>query len=194
MRKGDDDLAVNSLDMEENTKMDMQKDALGHAQKAFLEDREQIFLAMHVILEVVKHACKDGLMALLKDGYARNGQPYFLDTMEEKEHIEVPLKRYLAFGMEIVSMGSGIEEAEKLLTNKYFVNAFAGTDAVIAYAYWIGLRGILRRSSYLSIFGYFMSIVPDAEEDAFEKFAAKLDVGCPELLWGLLPFESKQKK
>lgn len=169
-------------------KMDMRKDALGQAERAFAEDRGRIFLAMQAILEVAKCACKNGLMTLSKDGHARNGRPYVLDALEEKGHA-IPLKHYLVFGLECASMGGGIEWAEELLENKYFVNAFSGVDAVIAYIYWIGVRGMLRQSDYLDILEFFMSLIPDAEEDAFEKFAEKLDAGFSELLWGPLPFE-----
>lgn len=164
-------------------KTDIRKDALGQAQKAFEENGRKIFLAMQATLEVVKHACKNGLAALQKDVDACNSQPYVLELVEEKGRFAIPLKNFLFFGLECVAMGIREEETKKLLSNKYFVNGFVGTDAVIAYIYLSGIIGILRKADYSDLLVWFTSMVPDAGERDFQRYLEKLDAGYSALVW-----------
>lgn len=155
--------------------INIRKDALGQARKAFEEDSRKIFLAMQTAFEVVRHANKNGLNALQKDVDACNGQPYLLDLLEEKGRFTIPLKNFLYFAMECIAIGIGEEETKKLLANKYFVNGFTGTDAVIAYIYYLGIIAILRMADYSDLLLWFTSIVPDAGEGDFQGYLEKLD-------------------
>lgn len=163
--------------------INIRQDAMVHAQEAFEEDGRKIFFAMQATLEVLKYACKNGLEALQKDVDACNSQPYVLDLVEEKGCFAIPLKNFLFFGLECVAMGISEEETKKLLVNKYFVNGFVKTDAVIAYIYYSGIIGILRKADYSGLMVWFTSMVPDAGEEAFQRYLEKLDAGYSTLVW-----------
>ncbi len=117
---------------------DMKRDALTQAQETFVEDKLEIFLAMHVIFEVTKYAYKNGLSALVEND--RDGQSHFLNVLEDKEHIQIPLKQFISFGLDVASIGTDINEMDELLENRYFVCSYTGTDALIAYMYSFGIR------------------------------------------------------
>lgn len=99
--------------------INIRQDAMVQAQKAFAEDRRKIFLAMQVTLEVLKHACRNGLTALAKNGDEGGSQQHVLDLTEEKYNIKIPLNNFLVFGLKCAATEPGVEETEKLLKNKY---------------------------------------------------------------------------
>lgn len=154
--------------------MDMRGDALKQARKAFAEDRDRVFLSMHVIFWVADYARHNGLAVLSKDGCFRDGQPHILDVMERRGHIEAPLKRYLMFGLDCASAGTAIDEMEEIMQNKCCASSYTGKEILIAYIYKLGIRGIQEGFGCNDLLNCFRSLVPDAEEDGFEAFSAKL--------------------
>lgn len=148
--------------------MDMRIEALKQAREAFAKDRDRIFLAMHVIFDVAEYPKHNGFVALSKDEYFRDGQPHILDEIEKREHIAVPLKRYLVFGLECASMGTDVDEMEELLANRCYASSYNGTDALIAYLYTLGIRGMQEGCDCNYILNCFRSLVPDEAEEEFE--------------------------
>lgn len=152
--------------------MDMRQDALRQAKNAFAEEgKEEIFTAMEVINEVLEYAKKEGLLALSKDEFFRQG-PYILNAIEEKGKT-VPLKKYLSYGLERVSNGDNLEMLDGFLENKYFANAYTGREAYISYVYLIGITAIAQGLSFGQTLECFASLIPDFEEEVFDVFAAK---------------------
>lgn len=152
--------------------MDIRSDVLGQVQQAFARGREQIYTAMSVVHAVLQSAAKEGLLVLSKDEMFRGkGQPHILDRIEEKEHITVPLKSYLAFALEEITLGNEFEILEERLANKYFVNAYTGKEALIAYLYSLGTMCIAKGKPFAHVLEYYRSLVPEAEEERFDAFA-----------------------
>lgn len=154
--------------------MDMRQEALRQAKNAFAEGgREEIFFAVEVINEVLEYAKKEGLLALAKDEFFRQkGEPYILDAIEKKGKT-VPLKKYLAYGLDRVSYGDDLEMLDAFLENRYYANDYAGKDTFIAYIYLIGITAVAQGLSFEQILECFKSFIIDEEEDAFDEFAAK---------------------
>lgn len=153
--------------------MDMRKQALGQAHEAFAEGRDEIFFAIEVIYEILEYAKREGLVALAKDEFFRQkGEPHILDAIERKGK-KVPLKEYLAFGLENVSNGADFEMLDAFLENKFYANDYTVKDAYISYIYLVGITGIAQGLNFGQILECFASLIPDSEEEAFEAFAVK---------------------
>lgn len=156
--------------------MDMRQHALGQAREAFAESREKIFAAMEVINEILEYAKREGLIALAKDEFFRQkGEPHILDVIERKGK-KVPLKEYLLFGLEHVSNGDDFEMLDAFLENRYYANAYTGSDAYISYLFLIGITSIAQGLNFGQILECFRSLIPDSETESFEKFAAKWEL------------------
>lgn len=178
--------------------MEMRQHALGQAREAFAEGREEIYSAMEVIYEIVEYAKKEGLLALSKDEFfRREGEPYILDAIEEKGK-KVPLKEYLAYGIDRVSYGDEFELLNVFMENRYFANAYSGKDAFISYIYLVGvIAAIARGLAFETILAYYRSFIPDEEEEAFDKFASrwesKIDKKKMKALGRVVPFDKDKQ-
>lgn len=150
----------------------MREEALRQAKVAFAEGREDIFSAIDVIYDVLQYTIKESPIALAKEESFRQGEPYILDTLEGAGK-KVPLKKYLAFGLDRISYGDEPITLCGFLENKYYANAYVGKDAYICFLYLIGIIGISQGQSWEDILGYFRTIILDEEEEAFDAFAAK---------------------
>ncbi|MCM1236405.1 MAG: hypothetical protein NC489_40520 [Ruminococcus flavefaciens] len=157
--------------------MEMRQHALGQAREAFAESRDEIFYAMEVINEILEYAKREGLVALAKDEFFRQkGEPHILDAIERKGR-KVPLKEYLAFGLEHISNGDDFEVLDAFLVNRYYANSYTRKDAYISYVYLIGITNIAQGLNFGQILECFQSLIPDSEEEAFDAFASMWDIG-----------------
>ena len=153
--------------------MEMRQHALGQARKAFAEGREDIYSAMEVIHDVLEYTIKESPIALSKDEFfRREGEPYILDAIEEKGR-KVPLKEYLAYGIDRVSFGDEFELLNVFMENRYYANAYSGKNAFISYIYLVGVIAIARGLVFEMILAYYRSFIPDEEKEAFDKFASR---------------------
>lgn len=153
--------------------MEMREEALRQAKVAFAEGREEIYSAMEVIYDVLEYTIKESPIALSKDEFfRREGEPYILDAIEEKGK-KVPLKEYLAYGIDRVSYGEEFELLNVVMENRFYVNAYSGKDAFISYIYLVGVIAIARGLAFEIILAYYRSFIPDEEEEAFDKFASR---------------------
>ncbi len=152
----------------------MRRDVLGQVQKAFAQDKDQIYLAIHIIHEIVNYTKQNGLIVLSKYmGDREEDQPYVLDLIADEKQWDIPLRQYLEFGLELLSEGSEPEKIEELLSNKYFANAYKEKEAVIAYIYMLGLQGVIEGRPFFETLEYYCSFVPDDEMERFETFCAQ---------------------
>ena len=152
--------------------MDMRQDALRQAHEAFAEGREDIFSAIDIIYDVLQYTIKESPIALAKEENFRKGEPHILDALEGAGK-KVPLKKYLAFGLDRISYGDEMITLCGFLENKYYANAYVGKDAYICFLYLIGIIGISQGQSWEDTLGHFRTIIPDEEEEAFDAFVAK---------------------
>lgn len=151
----------------------MREEALRQAKVAFAEGREDIFSAIDIIYDVLQYTIKESPIALAKEEIFRQGEPYILDALEGAGK-KVPLKKYLAFGLDRISYGDEPITLCRFLENKYYANAYVGKDAYICFLYLIGIIGISQGQSWEDILGHFRTIIPD--EEAFDAFAAKWEL------------------
>jgi len=149
---------------------EMRLDAVRQARKAFGNGGQQVYAAMGAVGEVMLYARKQGLAALSKDEFFRNG-PYVLDIIEEKLGDKVPMRPYLEFGLEHISKGEEPEDVAGLMTNRYFASGYMAADALTAYIYCISILGMVYGVSYAYMLEYFGSLVPDCELSGFSGFA-----------------------
>lgn len=154
----------------------MREEALRQAKVAFAEGREDIFSAIDIIYDVLQYTIKESPIALAKEEIFRKGEPYILDALEGAGK-KVPLKRYLAFGLDRISYGDEMITLCGFLENKYYANAYVGKDAYICFLYLIGIIGISQGQSWEDILSLFRTIIPDEEEEAFDAFAARWESG-----------------
>lgn len=153
--------------------MEMREEVLRQAKVAFAEGREDIYSAIEVIYDVLEYTIKESPIALAKDEFfRREGEPYILDTIEEKGK-KVPLKEYLAYGIDRVSYGDEFELLNVVMENRYYANAYSGKDAFISYIYLVGVIAIARGLAFEMILSYYRSFIPDEEEEVFDQFASR---------------------
>lgn len=151
---------------------EMRLDAVRQARKAFGNGGRQVYRAMGVVGEVMLYARKQGLAALSKDEFFRDG-PYVLDLIEEKLEDKVPMRPYLEFGLEYISKGGEPEDVAGFMTNRYFASGYMKADALTAYIYCISILGMVYGISYAYMMEYFGSLVPDCEISGFNGFAGE---------------------
>lgn len=151
----------------------MRADAARKAKAAFANGREQIYLAMTVLHGVMSYARDRGLVALAGRDYFMedDDEPYVLDVAAGTENGTIPLRNYLELGLRHISNGEQPEAVEELLSNRYFANGYAAEDAFTACIYCIGMVGMAYGVCFGQLMEYFFSLIPDGEEDAFNKFA-----------------------
>ena len=149
---------------------EMRMDAVMQAKKAFGDGGRQVYRAMGVVGEVMLYARKQGLAALSKDEFFRDG-PYVLDLIEEKIGDKVPMRTYLEFGLGHISKGEEPEDVAGFMTNRYFASGYLVADAITAYIYCISILGMVFGISYAYMLEYFGSLVPDCEFSGFNGFA-----------------------
>ena len=147
-------------------------EALRQAKVAFATGKEDIFVAIEVNHDVLQYAIKESPIALAKDEIFRRGEPYILDALEGAGK-KVPLKKYLAFGLDRISYGDEPITLCGFLENKYYANAYAGKDAYICFLYLIGIIGISQGQSWEDILVHFKTIIPDEYEEAYDEFIKK---------------------
>lgn len=148
---------------------EMRLDAVRKAKKAFGDSGRQVYCAMGVIGELMLYARTQGLAALSKEEFFRDG-PYVLDLIEEKIGDKVPMRPYLEFGLEHIHKGEEPEDVADLMTNRYFASGYMEADALTAYIYCIGILGMVYGISYAYMLEYFGSLVPDSELSGFGRF------------------------
>lgn len=149
---------------------EMRLDAVRQARKAFGDGGQQVYAAMGAVGEVMLYARKQGLAALSKDEFFRDG-PYVLDIIEEKLGDKVPMRPYLEFGLEYISKGGEPEDVAGFMTNRYFASGYMAVDALTAYIYCISILGMVYGISYAYMLEYFVSLIPDSELAGFGRFA-----------------------
>ena len=150
----------------------MKEEALRQAKGAFAEGKKDIFSAIDVIYDVLQYTIKESSIALDKEEIFRQGEPYILDALEGAGK-KVPLKRYLAFGLDRISYGDELITLCGFLENKYYSNDYVGKDAYICFLYLIGIIGISQGQSWEDILGHFRTIIPDEYEEAYDEFIKK---------------------
>lgn len=148
---------------------EMRLDAIIQAKKAFGDGGRQVYRAMGVVGEVMLYARTQGLAALSKDEFFRDG-PYVLDLIGEKLGDKVPMRSYLEFGLEHISKGVEPEDVAGFMINRYFVSGYMAADALTAYIYCISILGMVYGVSYAYMLKYFGSLVPDSELSGFGRF------------------------
>jgi len=149
---------------------EMRLDAVRKAKKAFGDSGRQVYCAMGVIGELMLYARTQGLAALSKEEFFRDG-PYVLDLIEEKIGDKVPMRTYLEFGLEHISRGGEPEDVAGFMTNRYFASGYMAVDALTAYIYCISILGMVYGISYAYMLEYFVSLIPDSELSGFGRFA-----------------------
>lgn len=147
-------------------------ETLRQAKGAFATGKEDIFAAIEVIHDVLQYAIKESPIALAKDEIFRRGEPYILDAIEEKGK-KVPLKEYLAYGIDRVSYGDDFELLNAVMENRYYANAYSGKDAFISYIYLTGVTAIAQGLPFEMMLVCFRSFIPDEEEWIFNEFASR---------------------
>lgn len=177
--------------------VEMREEALRQAREAFAEGREEIYSAMEVIYDVLEYTIKESPIALSKDEFfRREGEPYILDAIEEKGR-KVPLKEYLAYGIDRVSYGEEFELLNVLMENRYFANAYSGKDAFISYIYMVGVIAIARGLAFEMILAYYRSFIIDEELEVFDMFASrwesKIDKGKMKVSGRVVPFDKDKQ-
>lgn len=150
---------------------DMRMDAVRNSKEAFEKGRKQIYLAMTVLYDIMEYVKENSLLALSDDEFFREGKPYVLDIIEQKEHSEVPLRKYLKFGLEIASSGESPEILEDFMVSRYYANRYDAKDALTACIYCVGLIGMIYGICFRQLLKYFVSFIPDEEECTFYNFA-----------------------
>lgn len=177
--------------------MEIREEALRQAKVAFAEGRDEIFFAIEVIYEILEYAKKEGLLALSKDEFfRREGEPYILDAIEEKGK-KVPLKEYLAYGIDRVSYGDEFELLNVVMENRYYANAYFGKDKLISYIYLVGVIAIARGMAFEMILAFYRSFIPDEELEVFDMFASrwesKIDKGKMKVSGRVVPFDKDKQ-
>lgn len=153
---------------------DMRKDAIRQAKKAFENGRDQIYSALTAVNCVLSYARAEGLTSLSENECFRGGKPHVLDLIEKKEHRTVPLRQYLAFGLDAIPGGEMPRWAGELMVNRYHANRYAAREAFIAYIYFVGVIGVVYCMPSEVLMEYFLSVIPDEETDTFNTFAERL--------------------
>lgn len=174
--------------------MDIKNEALKYANETFRESRDTVFFAMETIISILFYAKENGILALAKDDFFRNGQMHILDVIEKRKQ-KIINKNFLMFGLNCLIFGYDFGFLKELLENKFYVSC-SGKETYIAYIYFLGIMGIAEGLSSEYMFECFRSIIPDSQEEEFEKFEArwKLDEKSMTKMGRIIQFEKKNNK